>query len=365
MVSPGRTTVSNALPGAAYIDSEEAVSAIRQWFLRGEDPFSRLKFLPASIEVANGELSSVFVDRKYSQLRPKLGVLSFILFDTFQKTHRFHSKINGLWQHSLTHAVNVSHNNSSHTVLRSTNNYVIQNSPIIDSRISVIIPAYRASQYIEECLDSIFNQTSHAEIEVLVCVDNCQETLFALSKIRHKYPKLRIFRTLSQCGPYVIRNSLVQHSKHPNLLFFDADDIMKTNMISSILSRADLRSQIRFKYFNFRNSSSSSLDSLELFSQHAHGVFFIPKETFNRIGGFQPWPCGADTEFIKRCKVNKIPSISIDEGLFYRRIHQESLTQNSQTGYSSSIRNKIKKWIQTNNDWRIPIATKTVDLISE
>lgn len=166
MVSPGRTTVSNALPGAVYIDSEEAVSAIRQWFLRGEDPFSRLKFLPASIEVANGEISSVFVDRKYNQLRPKLGVLSFVLFDTFQKTHRLHSKINGLWQHALTNASSISYLSEGRNIGKSA---IIEKIAVFTSLNEAYV------NYAIVCFESFRRNNPHLSLDFFVIANNLSE----------------------------------------------------------------------------------------------------------------------------------------------------------------------------------------------
>jgi hypothetical protein len=151
---------------------------------------------------------------------------------------------------------------------------------------------------------------------------------------------------------------------HPNLLFFDADDLMKPDMLQLIRTKANSTSQVRFKYLNFKGNSILD-EPMEISNQTAHGVFFIPAHIFNKVGGFQPWPFGADTEFMKRCRANKLPVVNIDLPLFYRRIHSSSLTQNSQTGYASQSRKRVQQWIKNNKDWRIPIVTQIAEMIKD
>jgi len=228
------------------------------------------------------------------------------------------------------------------------------------SDMSVIIPAYKAQRFIKECLDSIANQAPQCEI--LVGVDNCDETIAKLNQIREEYPNLKIYRTGKNVGPYIIRNSLARVSSSSNLLFFDADDIMRPELISTILSNNNGTRPVRFKYTNFRDGSDPA-KSLDRNTYVAHGVFFIPKESFMKIGGFQSWKCGADTEFMKRCEMNGIKNLNLNRDLFYRRIHGSSLTQNSSTNYRSLERRKIANWIKTNRNWRIPISATLTELI--
>jgi glycosyltransferase involved in cell wall biosynthesis len=229
-----------------------------------------------------------------------------------------------------------------------------------EETLSVIIPAFGASEYIEACLDSIVSQ-NYEKLEILVGVDNCPDTLSKLKEISHKYSNLRIFSTNRSVGPYVIRNSLVELSKYNNLLFFDADDIMRFNLIIKLRPHFNGGSIIRFKYFNFTDASNIVASS-KIHRDVAHGIFFIPKHIFEKIGGFQPWRVGADTEFIKRSSVNSIKTVEINLPLFYRRIHPNSLTQHSATNHKSTERNRIRQWIKNNRDWKIPIFKTVTEL---
>ena len=227
-------------------------------------------------------------------------------------------------------------------------------------KISVIIPAYKADRYIVECINSIKNQRTGATIEILIGVDNCPSTLAKLRDVKKLYNNIRIFNSSTSSGPYIIRNSLLRFANYDNILFFDADDVMKPNMISTILSYYSEQNPIRFKYLNFRDEHGPSINSPH--HDIAHGVFFAHKSIINRLGGFMPWMCGADTEFMKRCSINGIREIKLTDYVFYRRIHGNSLTQHVSTNHRSKIRDVARAYIKNNKDWSIPINTKTIEL---
>jgi hypothetical protein len=163
-------------------------------------------------------------------------------------------------------------------------------------------------------------------------------------------------------GPYCLRNSLVKFSKYPYLFFFDSDDILSNTALTDILENSNHNAILRFKYINFKNEEEYLL-STDYNKTVAHGVFFISRELFKKIGGFQNWICAADTEFITRCNKNKIITNSIEKYIFYRRIHSLSLTQNSSTNHKSKLRAIYRNWIKFNKNWKIPIIPKITQLI--
>ena len=231
-----------------------------------------------------------------------------------------------------------------------------------DISISIIIPAYQAEGYIQDCIDSIISQTSPSKLEILIGIDNCISTRNKLNQIKDEYPNLQVFFSDTSVGPYIMRNSLLDFAKYDNILFFDADDIMKDTMVSTILKYYSNARPIRFKYVNFKDVKKYTSNTTPHPSV-AHGVFFSSKEILDKIGGFQPWMCGADTEFMKRCTKNGIRDAEIQDYLFYRRIHGNSLTQNASTNHRSKVRDNAKRFIKTNKNWSIPINKKITELV--
>lgn len=230
----------------------------------------------------------------------------------------------------------------------------ISNDVVNDAKkpISIIITAWQTQDYIEECLDSIENQTyfkDNSEYEVLVGVDACQETLNKLKRIRHKYRNLRIFMMDSNMGTYVTSNTLLDLVKYENILRFDSDDIMKPEMIESIIKKLADADIIRFGYSSFNKNTNDAYDSKFHFP---HGVVLYKRKVFDISGGFQNWLCAADSELLERVK----PYIIIKElnkRLFFRRQHNNSLTKREETKFGSVLRNSYASQIKYLNELKI------------
>lgn len=305
------------------------------------------------ILVAN---SSNFPDSKYSNFLRYNKAFGLIIMNSHGPMYK---RINMFWLGI----------NSKETNIKATPSKLIINpQPIpnnideFDFSISVIIPAYKADPYIEECIKSILNQTFKSNIEILIGIDGCASTYNKVKELTQKYEVRAFYNDSSSVGPYIIRNSLISKAKYDRIIFFDADDVMMPNLISEVVKYDNKKSPIRFKYFNFTHGNDPSI-SKQKHHDVAHGVFLCPKSTLDEIGGFQPWLCGADTEFMKRCKLNKVEDVRLDTCLFYRRIHSNSLTQNQATNHRSKVREEAKRYINTNRNWSIPISRKIINLI--
>lgn len=185
--------------------------------------------------------------------------------------------------------------------------------------ISIIITAYNSEDYIEECLDSINNQTyfdSFNEYEILVGVDFCEKTLEKLLSIEDKYPNLKIAMMSSNEGTYVTTNTLLELAKFENIIRFDSDDIMLPNLVSKVMENANDYDVIRFKYVHHDGKLC-----------YPNGTIFYNKKIFNKLLGYQPWRFTADAELLWRINHSNFKVLNINEPLFTYRKHNRSLTQ--------------------------------------
>ena len=188
--------------------------------------------------------------------------------------------------------------------------------------ISIIITAYQMEKYIKETLDSIYEQTyfkKNDDWEILIGIDGCNETLKYVHSIMQNYKNLRVFMMEENRGTYITTNTIMSIAKYDYLLRFDADDIMFSYLVELLINEAEFYNydRIFFKTKNFGKDSETIL--------WAEGQIFMKHWVFDYFGGFMPWRCGADTEFIIRIdqfiKVEKIGVV-----LFKRRIHNSNLT---------------------------------------
>lgn len=90
--------------------------------------------------------------------------------------------------------------------------------------VSVIIPTYNCSKYIEKCVESIENQT-YNNIEIIICddcsTDNTKDILKILEK---KYDNIKILYNEVNLKAAAARNKCIEHSNGDFIAIQDADD---------------------------------------------------------------------------------------------------------------------------------------------
>lgn len=107
----------------------------------------------------------------------------------------------------------------------------------MDIKLSVIIPVYNAEEYLEQCLDSVANQTLR-EMEI-ICVDDesTDHSLEILRDYQKKDSRLVIIEQKNQ-GAGTARNNGIAAAKGEYLHFLDADDWMAENAYEVMYEKA-------------------------------------------------------------------------------------------------------------------------------
>ena len=104
------------------------------------------------------------------------------------------------------------------------------------AHISIIIPVYNGEKHLNECLDSVINQT-YEDIEI-ICVDDgsTDSSPKILEKYREKDKRVKvIYQKNSYAG--VARNNGINHAEGKYLMFLDSDDCYKSNAVELMLKR--------------------------------------------------------------------------------------------------------------------------------
>jgi glycosyltransferase involved in cell wall biosynthesis len=221
--------------------------------------------------------------------------------------------------------------------------------------ISIIITAYKNTEFIEEAIDSIISSGKDIEFEILIGIDNCKITLEKCLNIKNKYSNnVRFLYFLNHIGTYVIRNTLATQTKYDKLLFFDSDDVMSESLLEKINLELDYHKLVRYKYISFSGELTEDKKNEKNKQNNFHvGTFGILKKIFLHNNGFEPWICAADGEFYWRLTKNNIVSKDLDfVGLYYRR-HGQNLTLQQGTNMNSPLRKRYhdlkNKKIKTND----------------
>jgi len=97
-------------------------------------------------------------------------------------------------------------------------------------KFSIIIPNYNKGQYIEECLNSVFNQT-YKDYEVIVIDDGSTDNSVDIIK---KFDVQLLNTNRMQAGG--ARNLGLKHCKGDYVIFIDSDDYLTCNTVLEKLS---------------------------------------------------------------------------------------------------------------------------------
>ena len=114
--------------------------------------------------------------------------------------------------------------------------------------ISVIIPAYNAAETIQQCLNSVFNQT-YKHLEVIVINDGSTDDLaLALTNCQRK---LTLFDQANKGAP-AARNFGFKMSHGEFVIFVDADIVLKPQTLQKMLGALERDPGAAFAYSSFK-----------------------------------------------------------------------------------------------------------------
>lgn len=105
----------------------------------------------------------------------------------------------------------------------------------MDTLVSVVIPAYNAAAFIENCIESILNQ-SYPHFEIVVINDGSKDnTLEILNRLAEKDKRIRVF-SQKNGGVSAARNTALTKVRGEFLTYVDADDSMEPRALEYMLS---------------------------------------------------------------------------------------------------------------------------------
>ncbi len=96
--------------------------------------------------------------------------------------------------------------------------------------VSIVVPVYNVRDYIEECLDSIINQT-YKNIEILLVNDGSTDGSGEVcDEYAKKDERIKVFHQENQ-GVVAARCKAIEEATGEYMCFVDSDDIAKENMV--------------------------------------------------------------------------------------------------------------------------------------
>lgn len=224
-------------------------------------------------------------------------------------------------------------------------------------KCAVIIAAYNADKYILECYNSVKNQIPLEgwKYDIRIGCDGCQKTADILRK-----NNIPFYMSEKNVGAYITRNSLMAVSPADVYSIFDADDVMFPDYLSKTLQTpycAVMTAKI---------NCNENLKPIQGARIEKGGAITFTHSVLSDLGGFYGVRCAADTDFMYRLGMAGYSIFDINEPLYYRRRHSQSLTKKSDTGIGSTYRKKVWSMMtEKRNEGIIKINPTIIPLIKK
>jgi len=218
-------------------------------------------------------------------------------------------------------------------------------------KISIIIPIFNTEKYLNECLDSVVNQT-FKDIEI-ICIDDgsTDNSLQILKEYANKDERITVICGENQ-GAASVRNKGIEISNGEYIIFLDSDDYLDLRALEYLYAKAvesnsDL---IVYDFYNFDNITKNITYNSSIYKKFMHpfkNVFSYddyPKTILNTI---LPSPCNRfmkkifikknnlyfqnvpyfnDVYFATMSLIKATKVTAIEKALYYYRVNREKST---------------------------------------
>lgn len=212
--------------------------------------------------------------------------------------------------------------------------------------VSVIMAAYNGEAYISEAIASVLEQDYDGEVELIVVDDGSTDQT---PEIAEAFDSVRVIRQ-SNTGQSLARNHGFLLSRGDYIVYFDQDDILAPNCISSnsrlLESRPDLGS-VAGTSLSFRTIQQLEAikatprpeepeSNLEIRTYHdiVRGASFVPpsvcmfrREVIEALNGFRSFPMADDLDLYARAARHSKLGVHTQPLVYYRR-HAENYSSN-------------------------------------
>ncbi len=228
--------------------------------------------------------------------------------------------------------------------------------------VSILVPMYNAEKYFSETIESILGQT-YKNIEIIIVDDESNDGSLALArKYENLHEHIQVY-TQENSGAASARNQAFSYSKGDYIQYFDADDIMHSEKISSQvqrLSEYDFDQNIvatgKWTRF-FKSTNTLRFPSLVVYKDYDNGLLFlkeawshfdymigqswlIPRKLNEKVGGWNSnISVNDDGEFFARVAHSANKILFVPESIVYwRQENSISLSKNiSRKGMESHL----------------------------
>lgn len=125
-------------------------------------------------------------------------------------------------------------------------------------KFSVVIPVYKVEKYLDECVQSVVQQT-YSNLEIILVDDGSPDRCGAMCDAwAERDPRIRVIHQ-ENGGASAARNNGIRNATGDYVLFLDSDDWWEKNTAIETLAKQLKRTPVEVLSFNFRKSCDGML----------------------------------------------------------------------------------------------------------
>lgn len=181
--------------------------------------------------------------------------------------------------------------------------------------ISIIIPVYNVEKYIEECLNSIINQT-YKNLEIIVIDDGSTDNSYQVCKhIANKDNRIKLFKKTNS-GVSDTRNYGIKKATGDYISFIDADDYLDLKTYEIVIK--NIKNYDLLTY-NYNRKYCNYIEKCGVSSKQTFTKINAIKKCLNNDNSFSGylWNKIFLTSIIKKNKITFDSHIAICEDLLF------------------------------------------------
>jgi len=224
-------------------------------------------------------------------------------------------------------------------------------------KVSVIIPVYNTSKYIERCLKSALNQTLK-EIEIITINDNSSDDSLEILKQFEEDKRLKILTINQNQGAGVARNIGIELAQGEFIGFIDSDDYVDERFYEFLYKYSKGKDMVNGIFVDSTNLSDKYSHHRKLYGYGAPVDSIWKKSFLDKYHIRFPvgHEVGEDVKFRKafmRMKPKKIETP--DEGIYYYYKRREGSSMNYKSDYIKNLSESNSEGVEKNNSTIIGI----------
>ena len=290
--------------------------------------------------------------KKIDKKREYIKILYYELYEILKNNYYFHNKFNEFEIKFLNYLINFGVEIIFDIYIYSTND------KIINPKISIIIPIYNSEKYIENCLNSLINQT-FKNFEIICVNDGSTDNTLKILKFFEKQDKRIHVYNQNNKGAGIARNYGMEKSKGEYLMFLDSDDIFENIMLEELylkIKNNDLEivicNSINFENNNWKKKKIIKKFYDDILYNETFSSFDIFNDFFNKFIWW-PWDKIYKKKYIENLGI-KFQNLKSTNDLFFvasavvasKKISfLDKILINHRIGMKSSISNtRDKSW---------------------